>query len=199
MSTPTDEYFKPNDLFDDMVSTLSQEMTDLGPANLPDASVSIAIGWITATASLKNGKLDGLANMTRQCDVCVGWESGFPGSAFLIGTLRLTDLKIDYTAKASGVSKDVSGTVDYVDFEIRADFRNCNPGRFPLTQCDITVGHIDVSIGNGWLNTWADNILNKATTKVSNYLINDFEAELCTAIDDHLNNDSDLVLFFVNP
>ena len=166
------------------------------PADLPDASVSI--GWLTA--NLKNGKLEGLSTLTRQCDCCITWNfdedfswSDHPetvGTAIWTGTVRLTDLKVDYTAKVSGVSKDVSGTVSYVDFAISADIESCDPIQISLTQCNVTIGQIDVSVGSGWLDSVAGSIVAKATTKVSNYLNYDFEDELCNAIQDYLENES---------
>ena len=164
------------------------------PADLPDASVSI--GWLTA--NLKNGKLEGLSTLTRQCDCCITWNFDEdvswpwkdPGTASWTGTVRLTDLKVDYTAKVSGVSKDVSGTVSYVDFAISADIESCDPIQISLTQCNVTIGQIDVSVGSGWLDSVAGSIVAKATTKVSNYLNYDFEDELRNAIQDYLENES---------
>ena len=117
-----------------MLLTISQGMSD--PADLPDASVSI--GWLTA--NLKNGKLEGLSTLTRQCDCCITWNFDEdvswpwkdPGTASWTGTVRLTDLKVDYTAKVSGVSKDVSGAVSYVDFAISADIESCDPIQISL-------------------------------------------------------------------
>ena len=160
-------------------------MADSDPSDLPNASVSIVWG---VTAKLRNGELEGLSNFTRQGDSCYEFPT-------LSGTARLTDLKAEYTAKLSGVSKDVSATVDYVDFAVSATLADFNACKFTLTQCDITVGNINVSIGSGWLDSVVNSLVTLANNKVSNYLINEFDEELRNAIQDYMDNELDLTDF----
>ena len=119
----------------------------------------------------------------------------------------MPDIEAEYTAKVSGASTAVSGTVDYVDFAIRAEINNWATCTFTLAQCDVTVGNIDVvvgsinlSFGNSLLNTMIDKVTNKATTKISEYILNPFKDELCNAIQGYMDDGSlDLSEVCTNP
>ena len=184
---------RPNYIFDDMLFHLSQEISD-SDSDLPDADFKIGSGWFAVNAYLKNGELEGLSNFTRQGDSCLSFTAG-DMNIVMSGTARLTDLKAEYTAKVSGVSKDVSGTVDYADFAVTAAMTDADACKFDLTQCDITVGNINVSIGSGWLDSVISSFVTKATNKVSDYLINVFEEVVRNAIQDYMDNELDLTDF----
>ena len=180
----------PNYYFDTMLTAISLEIAD---SDLPDAEFKIGI-W---NAKLKNGALEVPSNFSRQGDTCLHSKanSGKMEELSLSGTARLTDLKAEYTAKVSGVSKDVSGTVEYVDFAINATIYDFDTCKITLTQCDITVGDINVPIGNYWADFVVNSLVTKATTKISNYLIDEFEDELCTALQNYMDNEMDFVDF----
>ena len=164
-----------------MLLTISKEMSALDPSDLTDASVWLGRHVI---ARLRNGELTGLSKLFRQGDTCLDMSSG---SVALEGTVLLTDLNAEYTAiQAKSVSMDVS--VDYVDFTVRAQIADSAKCTFGLTQCDVAVGNIYVSVGNGWIGSHVDKVVTKVTNKVSRFLRNVFKDELCNAIQEYMDN-----------
>ena len=159
-------------IFDAIKTGIDDTATDLTEAK----SYTVRLGpWTqTFTATIEDGQLEGLSNMSNQGG-CVIYDSGY---FHLLGaSIRMTDLTAEFTASASflSTSANVKASIDYVDFSFEA--KSCQECgcTYELSHLEIDeIRDIDasVSVSSYFESLLSDMIANHMTNAIQNVLDN---------------------------
>ena len=179
-----------NGKIDDILVDVAKDIKDGGydPAILPPKSTSFKMWPIKVTATLKDGKIEGLSDITRNGDTLHTGKNPM----LVSGNLKIGQTKAYIAAFASGGPISVSGlteaTIDRVD--IAYEIETCRGCPMTLTKLDIAVGQINVNIkGLGVLGKHLGKVTSLASNLIKGYIINTYKGVVATeiqnALDDH--------------